>query len=313
MVHTFTITLPTDEHGYVGRICPSCSKYFKVKPGTGLPLDLCKCPYCQYEADTHDFTTPDQSQFIESLSEKIAYERIVSPLLDNFERSLRSMGQSSRKGSFLNLNVSVNRSHPYFPIKHYRETDLETEVICDSCDLNFAIYGVFASCPDCAKINAYTIFRKSVEVGRKKLEFIHHHKEVTKDILERELKEVLSDTVSSFDALGKVLQNKYPVLVAPNRMKNLFQKLDVLDGVFESATTVKLSDTHNNFPFLLKMFQVRHAYVHNMGVVDADYIRKIPQDAHLLGRKYPLTRQEIDTFVAEMEELVKIIEGHFGA
>lgn len=311
MIHEITIPLPTDEHGYIGRICSSCSQYFKIKPGTGLPTSICKCPYCQYEADTHDFTTPDQSKYIKSLGEKLVYEKAVLPLLNKFEKSFANRKKTSRN-SLINFNLSLTISHPHFPIKYYGEKDLETEVTCDSCDLSFAIYGVFASCPDCAKINAYTIFRKSVEVGRKKLEFILHHQEVTKDILERELKEVLSDTVSSFDALGKVLQNKYPVL-APNRVRNLFQKLDMLDGVFESATTVKLSDTHNNFPFLLKMFQVRHAYVHNMGVVDADYVRKVPQDAHLLGRKYALTRQEIDAFVEGMEELVKIIEGHFSA
>ena len=35
---TFTIQLPTDGNGLVGRQCTKndCGKYFKIKPGTGL-------------------------------------------------------------------------------------------------------------------------------------------------------------------------------------------------------------------------------------------------------------------------------------
>lgn len=242
-----------------------------------------------------------------SMGKKIAYEKIVFPMLDDFSRSLKRLEHSSSK-SFIKIKVSSTRSHPHFPINYYSEKDLETEVICDACELQFAVYGVFASCPDCAKINAYTIFRKSLEVSKKKLEFILQHQEVARDFLDRELKEILSDTVSSFDGLGKALQEKYPAL-APKKIKNLFQKIDVLDGVFENMTGVKLSVTHSNLQFLLKMFQVRHIYIHNMGVVDEDYIKKVPQDSHLLGRKYPLKREEIDSFSQGMEELVTIIEG----
>jgi len=30
------VTLPTDDEGMVGRECPQCKQYFKIKPGTGL-------------------------------------------------------------------------------------------------------------------------------------------------------------------------------------------------------------------------------------------------------------------------------------
>lgn len=46
---TFTIQLPTDGNGLVGRQCTKndCNKYFKVKPGTGLSKPTqAFCPYC---------------------------------------------------------------------------------------------------------------------------------------------------------------------------------------------------------------------------------------------------------------------------
>ena len=42
-----SISIPTDENGYLGRECPekSCEGYFKIKPGTGLPSATdCICP-----------------------------------------------------------------------------------------------------------------------------------------------------------------------------------------------------------------------------------------------------------------------------
>lgn len=301
MEHTVSISIPTDENGFVGRHCPSCEKYFKIKPGTGLPVQTCQCPYCQHSGESSDFTTPEQREYALSRGKNIAYQYAMKEL----ERSLKRLNSRHFK-----VKTSGASTRSPYPVRYYTEEDLETSVVCDACGLHFAIYGVFASCPDCVKINAYTIFRKSLEVSKKKMELILQHQEVTKDLLERELKEILSDTVSSFDGLGKALQAKYPALF-PGKTKNLFQKLDVLEGVIQSSTGVKLSDKHSNFSFLLKMFQVRHAYVHNMGVIDDDYIKKIPGDAHLLGRKYLLTKEEIDTFTEAMEELVALLETIF--
>ena len=55
------------------------------------------------------------------------------------------------------------------PILSYVEKQLETEVICDKCGLDFAVYGVFASCPDCGQLNALKVFLSSLETARKKL------------------------------------------------------------------------------------------------------------------------------------------------
>ena len=53
----------------------------------------------------------------------------------------------------------------------------EMTLICDSCGLEFSIYGVFANCPDCDHLSAITIFKKSIEVIRKKLLLIEDLKD----------------------------------------------------------------------------------------------------------------------------------------
>lgn len=46
------------------------------------------------------------------------------------------------------------------------------------------------------------------------------------------------------------------------------------------------------------MFQARHIYEHNVGVMDDDFVRKVPNLRHLKGRKYPLKQDEIGKFLA---------------
>ena len=54
------IPVLTDDDGFVGRECPECEKYFKVKFGTGLDTDICICPYCQHENTQDHFYTQDK-------------------------------------------------------------------------------------------------------------------------------------------------------------------------------------------------------------------------------------------------------------
>ena len=76
------------------------------------------------------------------------------------------MNRRQTKG-LIRLDVSV-RYDPV-PIHNYVEEQLETEVICDQCGLEFAVYGVFASCPDCGQLNALKVLLSSLETAKKKL------------------------------------------------------------------------------------------------------------------------------------------------
>ena len=67
---TFTIQLPTDGNGLVGRQCTKndCNKYFKVKPGTGLSKPTqAFCPYCGHADDPSDFLTHEQKEYMLSV------------------------------------------------------------------------------------------------------------------------------------------------------------------------------------------------------------------------------------------------------
>src|SRR5690606_10549834 len=121
--HTFQITIPKDEDGFIGRECLECKRYFKLKPGTGLPTQYCNCPYCEYEGEQNTFWTQDQLDYAQSVGKQIAYEKLVAPLLDDLTKSFKKL-ESSTKGGFLQIKVNTTRNKPFFPIKYYNESEL---------------------------------------------------------------------------------------------------------------------------------------------------------------------------------------------
>lgn len=152
------VGIPTDENGFIGRECPECKRYFKVKPGTGLPTNHCHCPYCEYEGDAGTFWTPAQIEYAKSIALNKIRNDIIKPQLDRFTESLKELERKTRNG-FIQFKITTEYKPINLPIKYYNELDLETTVKCNHCGLEFAVYGVFARCPDCNNINAFLMYK----------------------------------------------------------------------------------------------------------------------------------------------------------
>jgi hypothetical protein len=301
MEQKIAVSLKTDDKGLLGRECPECERYFKMKVIRDLNTAECICPYCECK-DSHDrFFTQDQIEYMKSY----AVHEVIAPEFRKLERTIRNLEHSTRGGL---IQIKVSTSGMNFPLKYYRERDLETPVTCDSCGLEFAIYGVFASCPECGRLNALTIIRKSIEVARKKLLVFDHQDAAEVDVKNGMLAGVLSDAVSSFDAFGKALRLRYPG-VFPDQPRNLFQNLSALSGSLENGLGSSLQAMVGNeqYDLMSLWFQVRHLYEHNMGVVDEDFVRKVKGSGHLRGKKHPLERKEIEKVLEIVQEAAEKI------
>ncbi len=299
-----SVSIPLDEEGMLGRECLKCERYFKLKPGTGLPTSHCHCPYCEYEGKSNTFWTPVQLEYAKSVGLNQVYNQYIKPSLDQLTRSFKELETSSRN-SFLKIKITTSGHDHFFPIKYYSEKQLETNLTCNSCGLVFSIYGVFARCPDCNQLNAFLIFEKSLEVIQKQLD-IFSKADIPKDLQRQSLPSILSSCISAFDGLGKELRNRKPNLY-PQNPRNLFQNLNALDEHFGRVISTK----HSNFAFLIALFQVRHIYEHNMGVVDNDFVKRVPKYSGMLGQKYVLLVDETNQFILSMKELGEIIKQHF--
>ncbi len=302
----FSVSLPTDEKGYTGRHCTSCNQYFKIVFGTGADTDTCNCPYCSNVDDYSNFITVDQQKYLDSIIEREIDKRVIKAMLKNLDNSFKSL-EKQTKGGLIEIKVKTKNSFKYIPISYYQERKLETYLECDNCKLKFAIYGVFTQCPDCKELSAISIFLKSIESVKKRINLSIETED--EDLKESLLIDALSGTVSAFDGLGKAIQKKYNQRIS--NKKNLFQKLGLLSEEIEKTFGENISKIigEENYKMMFKMFQVRHLYEHNFGEIDDDFIKKIPNYNDQLKRKYILKPDELFEFSETVETCgKKIIE-----
>lgn len=83
-----TISIPTDDDGFISQKCPACSKLFKAEFGEGSDKPLGYCPYCG--AAGGDWYTDEQRAYIEAAGRNFALEVV--------RRELGEMTRSFNRG-----------------------------------------------------------------------------------------------------------------------------------------------------------------------------------------------------------------------
>src|ERR1700689_348464 len=116
----FSIPIPPDEDGYVGRECPikECLGYFKITPGTGIKGPApCICPYCGHSGKNDTFWTQEQIQYAHSVA--------LRKITDAVHADLKSLEFDHKpQGAFgIGISMKLQPSSPR-PIRYYREKQL---------------------------------------------------------------------------------------------------------------------------------------------------------------------------------------------
>lgn len=287
-----------DDEGFLGRECPECEGYFKVKLGTGLKdLAPCTCPYCGHVGDHKSFYTKEQIEYARSVALREAGE-MAKGFLRNYAQDFNR--RHSRRDSFISLHMSVRENE--LPLANYEEKQLETMLTCGQCTLEYAVYGVFAFCPDCGRQNSIQILLKSLEVSEKLLTIAQDQ---NKEVADSLMVSSLNGVVAAFDGFGKRLcrdhteisSNKVRALTVS--FQNVFKarKLVLELFGFDFATCISKAEWRS----LNRAFQKRHLFAHNMGVIDEPYKQMSGDQAALVNRKVTLSDEE----VMEASTLVK--------
>ncbi|MGK2887246.1 MAG: hypothetical protein ACSLE8_21160 [Rhodococcus sp. (in: high G+C Gram-positive bacteria)] len=279
MKETISVTLIPDEDGYVGRECPPCHRYFKVRLGTGLHgQDTAYCPYCGATNKPSAFLTHDQLEYAKSTALQRVQHELLAPL-----QNLQNLNSTAGM-----LSISVTVKEADVTAERYQERSLETSVTCDRCMLDYKIYGVFATCPDCGTHNSRTIMRANLSLLRSQLD--------TAD--ESRLADILGNTVASFDAFGRTT-TEHELGTRIN-----FQSLDGAEKNLQKHNrSLRAHATREEWDFLTTSFQKRHVIAHNLGVADQEYLDRAHDPDAILGRKIRLTRSEVERTIDILERL----------
>ena len=290
-----SIPINPDEDGFTGRECPQsdCEGYFKIECGTGLEgRDLpCHCPYCGYTAAHDHFCTKEQVKYSESV--------VARQVTDAIHRDLKELESNLAPKGPLGIGFSLTfKPNSLLPIRHYREKQLETEVVCANCTLHYAVYGVFAFCPDCGQHNSLQVLDKSLEGVAKMVDLAEGRDGAISRVF---IENGLVSCVSVFDGFGRELCRVHARNAANRAIvgRISFQDLEGAKRRLWETSGIDLSSavTPGEWQSLVHAFQKRHLIAHKMGVVDEDYLAKATDSEAVVGRRIQVLPEEVRALV----------------
>lgn len=290
---TFKITVPT-QNGFYGRECnnPDCKRYFKIHQNS--LKDEMYCPYCGLLFNKNELLTQDQLKYAQENAKEEAMAHVSNELSSMIEKTFWKKSGSSKK-SFLNISVSYKQGSPYRKkyISPPTEKEVDSEIECSECKARFQVYGIFGYCPLC-KCDNIMIYDTNIFIILMEIENASDKN--------RALRHAYNDLVATFENFCKkknMTEKKYN-----------FQNLDVAEKFFKNAYRINLFDGFKKGEVLIikRLFQKRHVYQHNKGVIDQKYVDAIPEDASLLGQVALLDVEEFRDAATVMRKiLLKII------
>ncbi|ASU38909.1 MULTISPECIES: hypothetical protein [Herbaspirillum] len=287
----FSVPIEPDDEGYLGRECPECEKYFKIKGGTGIPdVPGCHCPYCNH-VDGHDtFWTKAQIEYAQS----VALHEVSRHLLGE----MKKMERRPDRNAFISIGITV-KGEPT-PIARYSERELEERVTCAACTLQYTIYGAFGYCPDCGVHNSQQIACANFDLSLKLLDLAAG---AEANVQAKLVENALEDVVSAFDGFGREH-------CAGLAYKLSFQNIDAARTKLqkEEGFDIGAGVAQDEWDFVCEQFQKRHLLAHKMGIVDEEFVRKT--DSRLpVGRKVPIEEADVRSLVKILKTVVDTLYG----
>ncbi len=289
----FSVSVPRGRSGYTDRKCPECNGVFKLMLGTGLAgIEDCHCPYCGFYDHNSNFHTEAQLEYAKSVA--------LDSIMSEFDSSIRQMQRNVRRlnrqsQGLLKLTIKVNSSPRRVVIP--ADLKLETYVECANCTLKYAVYGVYAYCPDCGKHNAVQMLENNLETSGKLLELADGLVDADDALVGKLISKALTDVVASFDGFGRTICETYaskssnPSQAEKIRFQNLIGARSSLRQYFGFDLAGGL--TQAEWELAIRCFQKRHVLEHRSGVVDEDYKARAKDPKAIVGRKVSLSKNEV--------------------
>jgi hypothetical protein len=296
------VPIPKDADGFLGRECPqsSCESYFKIKPGTGLKGSNlpCKCPYCGHSGPQNTFWTQDQLEYAKSVA--------LRQITDAVRKDLKKLEFEHRpRGAFgIGISMKLQPGAP-LPIRYYREKSLETRVTCDQCTLDYAVFGVFAYCPDCGVHNSLQILSRNLELTTKQLDLAQSLND--QDLRQHLIEDALEDCVSAFDGFAREacrirsVKSTDPAKAASLSFQNLQRVTPRLGALF--GIDLQASIASDDWEAAHRAFMRRHLLAHKAGVIDQQYLSETGEPMQLLGRRLIVDAREVRNLVTVVQNI----------
>ncbi len=311
---TFRVSIPTDEHGYFGRQCPSCEQLFRIHSADyeALPDDLkLTCTYCGHVDDHSDFMTQQQRERAMRAAQDFAMQ-LIGQALDS---SFGSLARSTRSNRFVKFTY---RSKPFYPepLPDIDEERLVRERVCPKCETRYAVFGEHRFCPVSGQLSARDIAADALAAETAKLDTLGDISEAQRAVLREQgvFDRLYVDTIGHVVGIVEAVASatfSARVTDAGVLLKgkgNIFQRLDDLADMFFEHLGINVREAEGvEWPTLLRLWAGRHVHMHADGLVDERYLRSVPDSPLKVGQRVVVTEVDARTAIRLASSLCEAI------
>jgi hypothetical protein len=306
------VSMPPDEHGFLGRQCPSCSQLFRVDAdgyqALPKPLELW-CVYCGHQAEHSGFLTEQQRE----RAMRAVGDWTMQAIGQTLERSLGGLSTPRPRSGF---SVQIRyRATPFYPqpLPGIDEEKLIRVRQCAGCSLRYAVFGEHRYCPLCGALPAGVVALDAIAAETARLDGLAQLPADTTDALREQgvFNRIWVDTLENLVGAVETLASAVFHAVVPDadqRVKgkgNIFQRLDPTADLFVAAGYADLRQALGTTTWtrLLQVWATRHVFTHNDGVVDDKYLSTVPTSTARPGQRLTVTEAQTRRAIADTREL----------
>lgn len=299
------VTINSDKNGYFDRECPNenCLYKFKVNMEDWkekVSDDEVHCPLCGHIDSSDNWWTQDQLDAMNNI--------VVHYIQRELDKSLKKLECNDK---YLTITYKPEHRVTFInnPIGQCEEW--EQNIQCPKCQTRYSIIGSAFFCPCCGFNVIEDVFDENMDSIVKMVDSLPKIEEIYTEAYGKDkavsmcrsmLEGSLGDVVSAFQKFAEL---KYRALSRKDVKVNDFQIIDKGSRLFREACGKGYNCwlSANELKDMNLMFQRRHVYEHNGGIVNEKYIEKSADKSYLIGQRLVIHNGEVKDFITIVKKL----------
>jgi predicted RNA-binding Zn-ribbon protein involved in translation (DUF1610 family) len=312
---SFAVEIAADGKGYIDKQCPrdDCEFLFKIFEADWKtkPDDAhIHCPMCGESASANQWFT--KAQVEHAKSEAVA---VFQGKLNQAMRQDAQSFNSKRSNSFVQMSMSVHGGHTRtYSVPASASAEMQLEIECSECISHFSVIGSAYFCPSCGKSSVLRCFEDSIRKMRvKKANVGIVRAAITEagdpDGAEMTVRSMMESCLADgVTALQRFCEGLFPHDKVTKIPRNVFQRLDQGSHLWQQVIGKGYDEflTTEERSHLQLLFQRRHLFAHQEGLVDDEYVERSGDTAYKPGQRIVVTERDVDAFA---DILLKLASG----
>ena len=309
---TYSMPILPDDDGYFDKECPNedCLSQFKVNAEDWENLfsdEAVYCPFCGHTASANSWWTTEQLE----QAEEQATQMISAKLGQALSRDAKDLNRSQPRKSFVRMSMKYKGPTHFVNLPAEALEEMEQKIQCDNCGARYAVVGSAFYCPCCGQNSAKLTFNNTIDKVRakiKNLDLISQTiSQYSKDEAARACSSLLESSIPDLVvAFQRVCECVYPQLENAKPLKrNVFQRLNDGSVLWKELVGNGYEDwiDDHEMQALKVLFQQRHLFQHQDGIVDQDYIAKSGDTHYRIGQHIIVKQSDVLKYTDIVEKI----------